>query len=350
VKPPWESGRGRWHLPLAELAYRAGVRLKRLSYDMGLRRIERVPVPVICVGTLTVGGTGKTPAVIAIARRLAEWGKRPAIVSRGFGGAKTDDEILLVSPTESDWRRVGDEALLTARMLPKVPVFVGVNRAAAARRAIEQRAADVIVLDDGFQHWRFARDVDVVLLDGTEPVGNGHLLPRGPLREPVSALHRADLIVLTKSNLAEEAGAWAQRLSTRLHAPVVQAIHRPMRLWDLAKGEAHDLTELRGKRVVSASGLARNESFQSLLRASGAEVEAALDFADHQDYAATQWEMIRRVVRESGDVTLVTTAKDAVKWTQADIEGLTVWVLEIEFEVSVGAERFWNALRMAVNR
>jgi tetraacyldisaccharide 4'-kinase len=272
------------------------------------------------------------------------------VVSRGHGGEKADDEVLGVQAAESDWMRVGDEPLLIARSLPDVPVFVGADRVEAARRALEEAKPDVIVLDDGFQHWRLARDLDIVLLDGEDPFGNGHLLPRGPLREPLAALQRAGVVVLTKVNLASEAGVWAQRLANRLHAPVVQAIHRPVRIWDLNQDQARELADLRGKRVVGVSGIARNETFQALLRSLGAQVEAALEFSDHQIYGTAQWETIRHVVRESAAEMLITTAKDAVKWTAEEIEGLPVWVLEIAFEVSVGAERFWNALRLALRR
>jgi tetraacyldisaccharide 4'-kinase len=353
MRPPWQSGGTRWArplLPFAEWGYRSAIRTRRLAFQLRLRRSTRLPVPVLCVGNLTVGGTGKTPAVIAICRRLTEWGHRPAVVSRGHGGEKADDEVLGVQAAESDWMRVGDEPLLIARSLPDVPVFVGADRVEAARRALEEAKPDVIVLDDGFQHWRLARDLDIVLLDGEDPFGNGHLLPRGPLREPLAALQRAGVVVLTKVNLASEAGVWAQRLANRLHAPVVQAIHRPVRIWDLNQDQARELADLRGKRVVGVSGIARNETFQALLRSLGARVEAALEFSDHQIYGTAQWETIRHVVRESAAAVLVTTAKDAVKWTAEEIEGLPVWVLEIAFEVSVGAERFWNALRLALRR
>jgi tetraacyldisaccharide 4'-kinase len=350
---PWASAERRWFsafLPVAEAGYGGAIALRRLAHGLGLVRRQRVGVPVICVGNLAVGGTGKTPAVIAVCHRLREWGQRPAVVSRGYRGDKRSDEILRVSPTDTDWRTVGDEPVLIARTLADVPVFVGADRVETARRAIEETQPTVIVLDDGFQHWRLARDLDVVLLDGMEPFGNGHLLPRGPLREPIHALRRAGVVVLTKVNLAQEAGVWAQRLENRLHAPVVQAIHRPTRVWDLAAGAARPLTDLRGRRVVAVSGLAKNETFIGLLRSLGALVEAGLGFDDHQTYGPGEWAEIRRVLRESAAEVLITTAKDAVKWSAADVEGLSVWVLEIAFEVSIGAERFWRVVRQAVER
>lgn len=351
--PPWEipqSALSALGLGVAAAGYGLAVNARRWAYDLGLLARHRLPVPVICVGNLTVGGTGKTPAVIALCRRLIEWGHRPAVLSRGYRGQRRRREVLRVDPATADWRVCGDEPLLIARSLPDAPVFVGADRVAAGRAALAQAKPTVLVLDDGFQHRRLARDLDVVLLDGAEPFGNGHLLPRGPLREPLPALHRAGLVVLTRVNLATEAGIWATRLQNRLHAPVVQAIHRPVRLWDLADGVARDIAELRGKRAVAVSGLARNASFVGLLRSLGAVLEGEMGFADHQDYSPQVWRAIRRVVRESGAEVLLTTAKDAVKWTAGDIEGLRVWVLEIAFEVSVGAERFWRAVGQAVGR
>lgn len=351
MKPPWEITQPLWKRPLlmlAEAGYALGLGAKRFPYKIGLQRGHRMSVPVICVGNITVGGTGKTPAVIAICRRLREWGHSPAVISRGYRGEKGDNEIIRVDPVESDWKRVGDEPLLIARSLPDVPVYVGVDRVAAAKRATEEAMPTVIVLDDGFQHWRLARKMDIVLLDGTNPFGNGKLLPRGPLREPLAALHRASLIALTKVNLAEEGGVWAQRLQARLRAPVVQAIHRPSGFFDLSIGQVRPLSDVRNTSVVAASGLARNETFTDLLRSIGAKIEGALDFSDHQEYGPVEWAEIRHIMSECNTKTLVTTAKDATKWSAEDIRGMHVWVLEIAFEVSIGAERFWNAVRQAV--
>lgn len=347
MKPPWERPRRGSDalLPVASAAYGLAIQARRAAYALGLLPRRRVGVPVLCVGNLTVGGTGKTPAVIALAKRLQEWGRRPAVVSRGYRADKDKTAIVLVDPAGADWRAAGDEPLLIARSLPGVPVLCGADRAATAERAIAETQADVVVLDDGFQHWRLHRDLDIVLLDGTDPFGNGKLLPAGPLREPLRALHRAGLVVITKANLADEAGVWAQRLANRLGAPVVQAIHRPVRLWDLTAGQGRSIEELRGRRVMAVSGLARNETFPALLRSLGAVIEAPLGFGDHQDYGAADWAMIRRVFAESGAEWLVTTAKDAVKWTAEEVRGLPVAVLEIGFEVTHGAEKFWNSIR-----
>jgi tetraacyldisaccharide 4'-kinase len=192
------------------------------------------------------------------------------------------------------------------------------------------------------------RDLDIVLLDGTDPFGNGRLLPRGPLREPLIALRRAGLVVLTKANLGHETGIWQQRLGNRLEAPVVQAIHRPVRLVDLATSQARPAEELRGKRIVAVSGLARNETFPALLTTQGAVIEAALGFEDHQVYGIEQWTMLRDTFAESGAEVVVTTAKDAVKWTSGDIGDLPLWVLEIGFEVRGQEERFWSELKRCV--
>ncbi len=353
MRAPWANAPRWWNAPLlwgAEQGYALGVAAHRALYSLRLRRRHRLPIPVICVGNITVGGTGKTPAVIALCRRLIEWGERPAVLSRGYRGEKERDEIIAVDPQTSDWQTVGDEPLLIARALEGVSVFVGADRVATAHRALAEASPTVIVLDDGFQHWRLARDLDIVLLDGTAPVGNGHLLPRGPLREPVAALRRAGAVVLTKINLAEEAGLWAQRLERRLAAPVIQAAHRPVRFVDLGDGTAHPVDAIRDQRVIAISGLANNMTFPALLGSLGAVIEGALGFEDHQNYGPDEWATIRRVVAESDAARVITTAKDAVKWREADIGDLPVWVLEIDFEPCVGAERLWRTVRQTLDR
>ena len=186
---------------LLSLPYGGAVRARNRLFDLGVLRQEKVGCPVVSVGNLTVGGTGKTPMVILLAGMLRDRGMRPAVLSRGYGGKSTSDVLvvsdgsqILAGPEEA-----GDEPVLIARRLKGIPVLAGAKRALTGRYARENFGVDVMVLDDGFQHRWIHRDLDIVLLDSRQPLGNGLLLPRGPLREPPSALERAGVVVFTRS-------------------------------------------------------------------------------------------------------------------------------------------------------
>ena len=181
------------------------MRLRALFYEIGIFRVKRLPLPVISVGNITMGGTGKTPTVILIARELMARGKRVAVLTRGYGGSLegetrivSDGEKLFLSPAEA-----GDEPCLLASSLPGLMVVMGSDRYRAGCLALKELSPDCFILDDGFQHQRLGRDLDILLLDGTAPFNNGWTLPAGFLREPISAVSRADLVILTRCTEAD---------------------------------------------------------------------------------------------------------------------------------------------------
>jgi tetraacyldisaccharide 4'-kinase len=259
-------------LAIPELAFRAAVSARNALYDRGALRSVRVEgAGVISVGNLTVGGSGKTPAVIHLATMLCAAGRRVFVLSRGHGRRSRSTAVFRAADAPS-WEAAGDEPLLIARRCPEVTVMVGADRAALAQEAA-RRGAEAILLDDGFQHRRLQRDLDLLVVDGAVGFGNGRLLPRGPLREPRSSLHRAGLVW------------WVEPPDRTLSpppfpVPVVRVRVLPAALVS-ASGREEPLGELRGRKVVALAAMARPERFASMLALLGAEVVERRFLPDH---------------------------------------------------------------------
>jgi tetraacyldisaccharide 4'-kinase len=315
--------------PLAA-AYGVGVGVRNWFYDRGLAHVAHVPARVVSVGNLTVGGSGKTPTVIWLVERLLARGRRPAIVSRGYGKRGVGTIVVgcggraLVDPDEG-----GDEAVLAALRVP-VPVVTATRRADAARLACERFGCDTIVLDDGFQHRALARAADLVLVPaGGLPTG---LLPAGPLREPRRALARAAAVLALGDD----------DVPARPDAPrgVLTFIGRvaPVAAVVPAEGAlaAHPLEALPRRRVVAVAGIARPARFWRLLDRLGVEVVARLRFADHQRYGGPELAAIRAALAQ-GAAGVVTTEKDLVKLARVDGAGaLGLHAVRIAVEVEDG--------------
>ncbi len=296
-------------LRLLSLPYRGAVAARNRLYDRGILRQERLPCPVVSVGNLTVGGTGKTPTVILLAAMLREKGLRPAVLSRGYGGSARAG-VTIVSDGKrllTGWRQSGDEPVLIAGAVPGVPVLTGPKRILTGRAAVERFGADVLILDDAFQHRALYRDLDIVMVDAACPFGNGFLLPRGPLREPQEALLRAHLLIRTGG---AEMVAPPEGMPP---LPVFRGVHRPRELVEAATGRARPLMELRGVKVCAFAGIGYPEAFRQSLSALGAEVVAFQPFPDHHSYTPPDLEALRRQAGKSGAARLVTTEKDGIR-------------------------------------
>jgi len=336
-------------LVLLSLVYRAGVGLRNFLYDTGILRAHRMTCPVISVGNIMVGGTGKTPMAIMLADMLKGRGFRPAILSRGYGGKRrgtgrayvvSDGRGVLMGPEEA-----GDEPVLIARNVPDVPVIVARDRSHAGLLAVERFDADVLILDDGFQHRRLARDIDIVLLDGRRPFGNGFLLPRGGLREPRTALRRADTVIITSTGKAD--GLFPAGLS---QASVFRGRRRPV---DLVRGREKDtcpLACLADKRICAFSGIARPDSFRRILDPLCGEVASFVPFPDHHVYTAGDVERIRKVSRDCGAQIMVTTEKDGIRLTRFPDFFQDVYLLRIAMEVASSRPSFEEYLVTGLKR
>ncbi|MGQ0644615.1 MAG: tetraacyldisaccharide 4'-kinase [Elusimicrobiota bacterium] len=286
--------------------YGAAAGLRRAAYSRGYLETVRLPVPVFCVGGLSAGGAGKTPGVVWLAERLRAKGRRPAVVTRGYG-RRSEDALTVVGDGErvlSDARAAGDEPLLMARRLPGVPVLAAADRALAARHACEAFGADCVVMDDGYQHFRLYRDLNLLCLDALEPLG-GPLLPAGPWRENLEGLGRAGIIFLTKSNLCpkERLDALTEEVS-RL-APGTPCV--PVR-YELSffEGTVEISRErMKDRPLLALSALAKPESFEAALGNLGADV-APCRFPDHHFFSDRDLRGARRRAEAEGRAVVVT--------------------------------------------
>lgn len=335
------------------LIYSGGLKLYLAPYRTGLRKQARLRCPVVSVGNLTTGGTGKTPFTLWLCRRLQAQGLRPCILSRGYRGAgeggaaivSTPDEVLL-GPREA-----GDEAFLLASSLPGVPVLAGRDRRVTGRLAVERFAPDVVVLDDGMQFYQLHRDVDVVLLNAVRPFGNGRLLPRGLLREPPSHLGRAGFVVLT--HVDEVAGDQVAALKRRVAAlvgpgRVAEAAYSAAGVRPVAGGETSPAASLAGRKVAAVSALGHPEGFEGLLERVGADLTLRRRFPDHHAITPDEMEQAAREAREAGAELLAVTEKDAVKLPVRDF-ALPVVVLSAELDI-IGHGALDEAIRQALAR
>lgn len=300
VQAAWRADAAwlRWLLPLS-LLHRAVLSLRRLLFRKGWRSAYRSPVPVVVVGNISVGGTGKTPVVSALAGALLARGLRVGIVSRGYG-AQPGAFPRRVMP-DSDWRSCGDEPLMIARQTG-CPLVISPSRADAARELLQWQTLDVVISDDGLQHLALARDFEIVLLDSTMGVGNGRLLPAGPLREPPARLQGCDWILRRDSPVP------AQHFRYRVDGLV-----------NIATGETRAAEAFTGRRVLAVAGIANPAAFFSSLRSFGMDVcERA--YPDHYAFVARDFAGLEALP-------IIMTEKDAVKCE--GFAGLNAWFLKI---------------------
>ena len=306
-------------LKLLASVYTLWMRSRADAYRKGRRPSHKLPCKVISVGNLSVGGTGKTPMVMYLARLLAARGLKIVIVSRGYrgrfektGGIVSDGRKILAGTVDS-----GDEPQILARRLPGTPVVVDGNRHRAGRRAVKVFAPHVILLDDAFQHLKLQRDLDLVLLDCRRPFGNGYTLPAGELREPVQALSRSDAVILTRCDHDTEppAGkASGDALAGYPHGPVFRSRHVPVVREAIWPGDTTSTENaLAGRRVFAFSGLAKNDEFLYTLSGLECEVAGSLGFPDHHFYSERDLAEVCRQAAGLGVDAVVTTEKDQVK-------------------------------------
>jgi tetraacyldisaccharide 4'-kinase len=325
---------------VGELGYRLGLAVIDAAYRLRLMRSHRLPATVIGIGNLTWGGTGKTPFLIHLAKALERDGRRVAVLTRGYG----KDEVLL----------------MTQRLHP-IPILVGADRRATGLAAVRQYAADTLLLDDGYQQWRIKKDLEILVADGLAPYGNGHLIPRGTLREPPQAAARADLVILKRfphmdPGKLEESEAAIRRFNRK--AAIFWMAYRPIRLWDWVSGKEESMDGLKGCRVATLCGLAQPSHFEETVRSIvGVEPALRIRVRDHHEY--TTGEMIRFLARcHRNEIhTLITTAKDAVRIPRElvervgqDLNGISLLVLEIVLEFNPDESQLLHRIRTVLAR
>ena len=352
--PPWLQGL-LW--PAAQ-GYRAWMVLRALAYQRGWLPSRRLPAKVISVGNLTVGGTGKTPLLLHLAAGLAARGWRAAVLTRGYG-RRTRTSFVIRGRSEESLRQpfpgpaaeYGDEPVLLARRLPELAIGIGADRFGVAHRMLEGPEPDrpqVFLLDDGFQHLRLARDLDLVVIDATDPFGGGTLLPAGRLREPLSALARAHLLVLTRMPRAQSGEARADSLLEalrRVHprAPIFLARTRFQGLYDATTHRPAERAEMARFPALAFCGIGNPEAFAADLTGWGFPVAGRCVFPDHHRYRIDDFKTIIRQADRARARWLVTTEKDAINFTVIPPSRPPCYYVRIDVEIE-GEADFWRAL------
>lgn len=309
-------------LRLAETPYALAMSWRNRRYDRGRAEVHRLSVPVISVGNITMGGTGKTPMVAWLARWYRRDFVRVALVSRGYGATTSRN----------------DEALELEQLLPDVPHVQNADRVAASRMAIEEFESQLIVLDDGFQHRRLARDLDIVLLDALEPFGFQHVFPRGMLREPLAGLRRAGVVALSRADLVDAERRRAIKAEARRYAPEslwIECRHAPQGIRS-ADGVETPLASLRGKPVAAFCGLGNPAGFRRTLEKAGLEVAAWREFPDHHAYTREDVASLRTWAASERVEAAICTHKDLVKIALDQLGSVPLWALSIGLEITAG--------------
>ena len=334
-------------LPLALCSWVYGLGVRVHAARLKRRGPRRLAGFLLSIGNLTAGGAGKTPATCTLAQWARKTGYRVAVLSRGYGGTRKD-RVLVVSDGRgvcSGPDEAGDEPVLLARALPGVPVVVSKSRYQAGIKAHEEFDADFFILDDGFQHRVLERDLDLVLVDARDPVGNGRLLPWGPLREPSRHVSRAHAVLLTRTRGwapgQSPAEAWLSRFD---HGPCFRSVHQPGPLV-FSTGKSQPASSLKGKPVVAFCGIAQPGAFQETLESLGAQVRAFRGFRDHHAYTRRELDALEALCSEREAELLITTEKDWVRSMPILAAGPHTAFLRVSLEIVQGREALFQMIR-----
>lgn len=312
------------------LVYGIIIKVLLTGYEKKLFTPFKADTKVISIGNITVGGTGKTQAAVSVARILEASGRKPAILIRGYGA---------------------DEQQMLREELKDTPVLVGPDRIKNSKRAFYDFGLDTVILDDGFQHFKIHRDLDIALIDATRPFGNHELIPRGILREPITSLKRAGLIIVTKvdSDIAKTGEVYSVIERLGMKDRVVEAVYKPLNFYDLDTGRPEGLQRVRGKKICLVSSIANPSYFRQNILKLGARIELEHEFLDHYDYKKSDFIKIGRECAVLGIDLIVVTKKDAVKIKRLALANevevaVPILVFEVDFAVTKNKELLYDRL------
>ena len=344
----WLNRRCPWVLRWCAVPYGTVARLRRTGYQRGWLPRHRLPKPVISVGNITVGGTGKTPFVMWLASRLHEQGKRVAILSRGYGRQGSAANMLVSDGTslKAGWQAVGDEPVLMAQKCPWAIVAVGKDRYRLGRWVLEQAACDCFLLDDGFQHLPLYRDLDILVFDATDVEGLAEVLPAGGMREPLSATQWATTIVFSRT----ESVPSVEPLQTRIEQCVGKSIApvlvetAPRWLIHIATGMTRGIDFFKKQSLLLVSGVGNPSSFRFCVVSCGLDVGDEIRYADHYAYSEKDVKEIRLKMKSLGIDHAITTEKDALKLRDFLRGDDPVWALDVQVIMTQGEDRIRKML------
>jgi tetraacyldisaccharide 4'-kinase len=320
------------------LPYLTVLNTRSTLYKKGILRSTRLPVKVISIGNITTGGTGKTPLVEFSVKYLSEIGKKVAILSRGYGGNSSSQESNEI---------VNDECLALKENIQDVPVLAGRDRVKNGKKAINEFGVDCVVLDDGFQHFKLKRDLDIVVIDALNPFGGGNLIPRGILREPLKNLKRADLFIISHCNQSNE--QTIKSIYTTLNrinsdAPVCESNHSPVHIDNIIDGTILETEWLKGKRIYALSAIGNPESFAFTLKELDADLIRHRVFSDHHNYTQAEIDDVTSEAQSLGAEAIIVTQKDMVKIRKMNIKDVNILSLKIEIQITKGIDFFKEAM------
>jgi tetraacyldisaccharide 4'-kinase len=326
-------------MPLSA-GFRLGVALRHTAYQRGWFKTHRLSRPVVSIGNLTVGGTGKTPLVACVAQILLHQGWKPGILTRGYG-RRSGSDLIVVAPEagrRADAREIGDEPALLAGMFPQVPLIICADRFRGGQAAEERFGVDAHILDDGFQHLALARDVDVLALDSTQAISNWRLLPAGRQREPLSALRRAQIVVLTRTECADPGPLDELVRKVNPAAKIFRSSTRLLGWVDAFSGAAVSNDEICNQKTAAFCAVGNPRAFFDNLRHWGFKLVSEDAFPDHHVYTQKEIQQLAAAARKNGAAVVLTTQKDAVKLSRDWSPELPILACEAEMQVLAAGE------------
>lgn len=333
--------------------YGLGLQARLQAYHQSFIKERRLSGLVVSIGNITAGGTGKTPMTMLIARQLLHKGYKPAILSRGYKGQLTHEPVTVDTSFWGDWKKYGDEPFLMAAKLSDIPVIVAKNRYAAGLYALQRFGRRVFLLDDGYQHIRLYRDINILLINARNPFGNGYLLPRGPLREPLSQIKRAHLVIITK--VLDPARDSVQKIKdiVRRYNPLAPIFHSSIfahNLISIDNPNGFPVAAIKEKKILAFSGVADPDSFKQLLLQAGGEIGDHLIYPDHYEYRERDFKRLGQDADNLGVKIIITTEKDFVKLRGSPywpiLKNHPIWALSMEVEIldcQPKWEEFWSS-------
>jgi tetraacyldisaccharide 4'-kinase len=321
-------------LRLLEMPYSAVIATRNLLYDRHVLPIHRFPVPILSVGNLTLGGTGKSPMVAWLCKFFHEQKLRPGLVSRGYGNREHGEGT----------QEGNDEFMEMSRRFPNIPHLQHKNRAEAIRKLLQTAPIDLIILDDAFQHRQVMRNIDIVLLDATAPFGFGHIFPRGTLREPITSLRRAEIALLTRSDLVGETERYKIRQQVLAINPKIilgETVHVPTSLTSIESFRSESIESLRGQSALAFCGIGNPAAFRKTLEHCGVQVIKLIPFPDHHRYTSCDIHELIRTAKELGTNSMLCTMKDLVKLNSPEFfpsepSGASLRAVSIEIQFTAG--------------